>query len=67
MYNRLTMFTMDKSMLLEQVELRDEVRVAAAARGIDGVVAPAVAESDVRAVLAQLHDHRHAPFRGGKV
>ena len=54
-------------MLLEQVELRHEVRVAAAARRVDGVVAPAVAESDVRAVLAQFHDHRDAPFRGSKV
>ena len=61
------MFTMDKSMLLEQVKLRHEVRVAAAGRRVNGVVAPAVAESDVRAVLAQFHDHRDAPFRGGKV
>ena len=36
MYNRLTMFTMDKSMLLEQVELRHEVRVAATGRRVDG-------------------------------
>jgi hypothetical protein len=37
------MLTMGKSMLLEQVELRHEICVAAAARSVDGVVAPVVA------------------------
>ena len=37
------MLTMGKSMRLEQVELRHEICVAAAARSVDGVVAPVVA------------------------